>query len=583
MAADDLSSKEFLAELSSITAGIRQSIEAKERNMDPSPEAIKARRKRVLGGDYEFFVYMYFPHHMWLDENQKPSEFQKMFMNWLPKALALWNGWKHWFVAPRGEAKSTLATKLAPVYIAILALLQDEDIRKETGLKRPETFIDYVILFGAEAKMPAKTLEVVKTELMNNPHLALDFPEVCKPSAVWKIGEFVTPQGVRFESRGADQSVRGAFHGGSRPKLLLLDDIITDAEAKSPVTREARWDFLEAAVQYLGPPDGTVKFIGVNTVLHNDDPISRASKAAGHIVHVFKAMEKFPDDMDKWGACAEMMLQDDKDFEKRRTAKGEAVSKDQYPSYKYWLKNKRVMSTGAKTSWPSVRGLYELMAMWASNTRQFNREMQGIARGEGEQIFHNISFWVNKLDLWKPYGGCDPSMGKNEKADPSAITVGFQNIEDQALHVEFESRKRRGPTKLVSDLVRAQQEYNCLRWGFENNNAFEYMRTQFKNHALKKDVTLPLFGITATVSQMERAESLELYITDIPANILFHTRCKLLVAELEAWPDKPADNHFDLICALWLMWTITRKKKLKGSPGKSRRAPNRSKRKGYNS
>ncbi len=60
-------------------------------------------------------------------------------------------------------------------------------------------------------------------------NLALDFPELCKPSAHWKIGEFTTMQGVRFESRGADQAVRGAFHGASRPKVLLSDDIITDA------------------------------------------------------------------------------------------------------------------------------------------------------------------------------------------------------------------------------------------------------------------------------------------------------------------------------------------------------------------
>ncbi|MEC4091897.1 hypothetical protein VSO74_25020, partial [Pseudoalteromonas rubra] len=242
--ARDLNTKDFLNELEKLGATLRRDIEAKQRDIDPSPQAIMGRRKKVLAGDFEYFVYTYFPHHMWLDKGQKPSDFQQYFMNWYPKAIGLNNGWKHWFVAPRGEGKSTLAVKIAPIYVAVLALLQDEEICKALQLHKPAKFIDYVILFGAEAKMPAKTLEVVKTELLNNGNLKLDFPEICESSSTWKIGEFVTPQGVRFESRGAEQSVRGAFHGASRPKLLLSDDIITDKEAKSSTERDNRWAFL---------------------------------------------------------------------------------------------------------------------------------------------------------------------------------------------------------------------------------------------------------------------------------------------------------------------------------------------------
>ena len=87
----DMNSREFLAEIEQITGSLRRDIEAKERNIDPSPAAIKQRRKRVLGGDFEFFVYTYFPHHMWLDDDQTASEFQSYFMNWFPEALGLWH------------------------------------------------------------------------------------------------------------------------------------------------------------------------------------------------------------------------------------------------------------------------------------------------------------------------------------------------------------------------------------------------------------------------------------------------------------------------------------------------------------
>ncbi|MBQ4814238.1 hypothetical protein J8M20_22920 [Pseudoalteromonas luteoviolacea] len=555
--AKDINSKDFLKEVEELTSSLRRDIEAKHRDIDPSPKAIKERRKRVLGGDFEYFVYTYFPHHMWLDEGQTPSEFQQYFMDWFPEAIALENGWKNWFVAPRGEGKSTLGVKLAPVYVAVLALLQDETVCNELGLIKPDLFIDYAILFGAEAKMPAKTLEVVKTELLNNGNLMLDFPEVCQTSPVWKIGEFVTAQGVRFESRGADQSVRGAFHGASRPKLLLADDIITDKEARSATERDSRWAFLEAAVQYLGPPDGSVKFLGVNTVLNSDDPISRAEHAPGHLVHRFKAISQFPERMDLWEQCRELMLYKDKEFEKKAAAKGRAVSKEEKPSFKFWLKNKRQMSKAAKTSWPSVRSLYDLMVMWASNKREFNREMQGIAKSDEEQIFYRFETWVNRLNLWTPYGACDPSMGKTASADPSALLVGFWAKELGQLHLEYESRKVRGPSRLLKDLIKLQIEYNCLVWGFENNNAFDFMRQTYIKDALDQGVALPLRGITATVPQEERIEGLEPFVINEPAQILFHPRrSRLLMDELENWPEKQSNHHYDLSCALTLLWMI---------------------------
>lgn len=552
----DMNSKDFLEEINRITGALRRDIEAKERNLDPSPKGIKARRKRVLGGDFEFFVYTYFPHHMWLDDGQKPSEFQAYFMKWFPNAIELTNGWKNWFAAPRGEGKSTLAVKIAPIYIAALALLQDEEIRQSLGLNKPNIFMDYVILFGAEAKMPAKTLEVVKTELLNNNNLSLDFPEICSASAVWKIGEFVTPQGVRFESRGADQHVRGAFHGASRPKLLLSDDILTDKEAKSPTERDSRWRFMEAGIQYLGPPDGSVKFLGVNTVLNNDDPISRAESAPGHIVHKFKAIIQFPEHMERWNECRELMLHEDKAFEKRQAAKGIAVSTKDKPSYKFWIKHKRQMSKGSKVSWPSVRDLYDLMCMWAANKREFNREMQGIAKSDEEAIFYQFDFWVNRLSDWKAYGACDPSMGKTEKADPSSLLVGLYNRDSNQLHLEYESRKVRGASRLLNDLIRTQREYNCLVWGFENNNAFDYMRQDFIKRGLDQGIALPLRGVTATVGQDERIGALEPFITNQPAQILFHSKCRLLMDELETWPDKQSSHHYDLSCALSILWMI---------------------------
>lgn len=274
MISDALTEKEFAKELAELKASLRRDIEAHQIGLDPSPQAIATRRKRVLDGDYQFFAYTYFPHHI----RGEPSLFQTHISGRLPDLLRQTGGVKEWWIAPRGEAKSSLLTKIGPVYCAVQALLQRPEIRAEInwqGASPP--FIDYIILLGAETKLPTKLLEVVKTELTVNAALAMDFPEACGKGSLWKVGEAVTRTGVKVEPFGAEQAIRGTFHGASRPKLLLGDDLITDAEAKSKTERENRWTWLTKAIDYLGPPDGSVKYLGVGTILNGDDPIAGPS------------------------------------------------------------------------------------------------------------------------------------------------------------------------------------------------------------------------------------------------------------------------------------------------------------------
>jgi len=554
----DLSQKEFLLQLEQLNVKLRADIEAKQRSLDPSPLAIRQRRYRVLVEmDFEYFVYTYFPHHMWLDEGQTPSSFQTFFYNRFPKALTVKGGLSDWYIAPRGEAKSTLLTKIGPCFVAVLALLQDSEVRAELGTSFIPYFIDYLIFFGAEANMPAALVEVVKTELTSNSMLALDFPEACGATHNWKIGDMTTASGVKMQSKGANQAVRGTFFGSSRPKLLLGDDLITDAEAKSPTVRESRWDWLQKSVDFLGPPDGSVKFMCVNTVLNDDDPISRAKHTPGNQVHHFKALETMPERMDLWGNCEELMRNTDALVEKEITAKGDMPDETDLPSFKFWLRHKKKLSKGAKVSWSSVRSLYTLMKMRVKNLKAFNTEMQGIARNDEDRVFTSWKFWVNKLHGWLPYGGCDPSMGKNESADPSAIATGWWCPVQKILYVDEVLVKRRVPSKLRADLVKQQKANGIIIWGFENNNSYEYMRISFIKDSLLEGVTLPMRGVTATISQLERIESLEPLITGLEPRILFSSQASSQITdELETFPEKQQHHHYDGLCAVHVLWMI---------------------------
>lgn len=542
-------------DLLGFVAALRAEAEARQIGLDPSPEAKTARRRRVLKDrDFGFFAYTYLSHHI----RPPKSKFHSHFFARFPRLLDQPNGAKEWWIAPRGEAKSSLATKVGPVWCVVRALLQQPDIRKEIDWQGPlPYFIDYIIMLGAETKLPTKLLEVVKVELMFNAALNLDFPEVCGATSNWKIGEFTTKTGVKLESFGAEQAIRGTFHGASRPKLLLGDDLITDKEAKSPTERDNRWDWLEKAVDFLGPPDGTVKFVGVGTVLNKDDPISRAKKAIGHLVHHFRAIERLPDDMSLWEQCQELMLNEDKPAEQDAAEQGLVLEEKELPSARFYLANKAAMDQGAEISWPLVRSLYWLMRQRAKNKKAFDTEMQGEPRSDEDKVFAQMQFFVSRMHHWITFGACDPSMGRNEKSDPSSIVGGAWDRQRGKLHVFEALIKRRVPSKLESDLIGFQREHRCLAIAFENNNAYEHSRQTFVKAGIQAGVPLPLVGITESVDPEVRIDSLEPYITDaFDPSILFSPALAQLLAELDSWPEKQSHHHYDGLSGLYLLWKI---------------------------
>lgn len=555
MAQPKFTEKDFLKELAELTAALRRDIEAFQIGLDPSPEAVLARRQRVLvDGDFKFFAYTYFPHHI----RGTPSLFHAQFTSRFPQLLRQAGGVREWWIAPRGEAKSSLLTKIGPTYIAVQGLLQRESIRREIGwMGDPPPFIDYVILLGAETKLPTKLLEVVKTELTANAALALDFPEVCGKGDVWKVGEFVTRTNVKVEPFGAEQAIRGTFHGASRPKVIFGDDLITDAEAKSPTERENRWNWLSKAIDYLGPPDGSIKYCGVGTILDKDDPISRAKRTIGHMVHHFRAIETFPSAMDLWEQCQGLMLNDDKRFAAQSAAAGHVASDDALPSYLFYLSRQAEMDAGAITSWPSVRSLYWLMRQRAKAPRAFGTEMQGDPRSEEDKVFGHITYWAQRSQYWRIFGACDPSMGKGESSDPSSILIGGWDTVAKKLHVMHGAIKRRVPSKLEADLIAVQREFRCQAIAFENNNAYEHSRQTFIRAGLEKGIALPLIGVTATVPQEVRIDSLEPFITDrFTPSILLHPSLAQLLDELDTWPEAQGGHHYDGLVALHLLWAI---------------------------
>ncbi|MEN8518017.1 hypothetical protein [Burkholderia sp. RS02] len=149
--------------------------------------------------------------------------------------------------------------------------------------------------------------------------------------------------------------------------VLFGDDLITDAEI--PTERQNRWTWLEKAIDYLGPADSSVKYVGVGTVLDKDNPISWAKRIIGHVVHHFRVIAQMPADMDLRAQCEGLMLNAVKGAIEHASARGEIVPDNTLPSYRFYLEHRAAMDAGAIISWLLVCTLYSLMRRHVNSPR----------------------------------------------------------------------------------------------------------------------------------------------------------------------------------------------------------------------
>jgi len=226
---------------------------------------------------------------------------------------------------------------------------------------------------------------------------------------------------------------------------------------------------------------------------------------------------------------------------------------ERLPSYQFYRQHQAEMDAGAEVSW-SARSLYGLMRKRANNRNVFEAELQNNAQRQDETVFTGLHFWVSRLSHWVFFGGCDPSMGRGMQGDPSGVVVGGYDRETGRLSIVEARHKRRVPTALQAELEALQKEFNVVSWSFENNNAYEYMRTQFITNAAAHGVTLPMHPVTTKVGMEVQIDGMQYLMTGIDPRILVHAGLFQLLEQLDTWPQAQEHHHYDLLAALVLCW-----------------------------
>ena len=164
-------------------------------------------------------------------------------------------------IAPRGIGKTSICGLLVPTLAIILQRY------------------DYLVVIGYNADDAIEKTEELKRELVSNELIRTLFGEIKTPK--WSTKEYVLKIGnkqIKVHPRGSGQPVRGRLFNGSRPGLILIDDLEKSKEVENPEIRREKKDWLHGDVLncidrgliHEAGKDAPWEFLVMGTILHQD-------------------------------------------------------------------------------------------------------------------------------------------------------------------------------------------------------------------------------------------------------------------------------------------------------------------------
>jgi len=199
---------------------IKEYMNLEEYLSDINPEllAISEGRVELTKFDPMLFALLYLPHHLKNSNGELTlSEFHwalaEYGKSWIHKPNAPKQN-RDAFIAPRECGKSTWIFLILPLWAAA------------------HGHIKFVAAFSDAASQAETHLMTFKNELDTNEYLRADYPELCTPKLAgtgrsmannsWRI---VQENNFIFDANGIDTNSLGKKVFGTRPDLIILDDI----------------------------------------------------------------------------------------------------------------------------------------------------------------------------------------------------------------------------------------------------------------------------------------------------------------------------------------------------------------------
>jgi len=192
----------------------------------------------------------------------------------------------------RGTAKTTLLAEYLFLYLAVYGELPN------FGKVNLSLYVSDSIENGV--KNMRKNLEY---RWQKSEFLQTYVPHIKFTDIRW---EFCNLAGQTFivKGYGAKTGVRGAKEMGIRPQLAILDDLVSDEDARSDTVIASIEDTVYKAIEYALHPTHN-KIIWSGTPFNAKDPLYKAVESGAWAVNVYPICEAFPVTEEEFRSCWE--------------------------------------------------------------------------------------------------------------------------------------------------------------------------------------------------------------------------------------------------------------------------------------
>lgn len=472
-------------------------------------------REKALN-DLKFFAKHYFPHHLTENGSAMHEEMFSRFQEQVIGSETTGKGSKEAWAAPRGNAKSTIASLILPLWCIV-------------GSRKK-----FIVIISDTSDQAEEFLGQIKLELEGNDRLIKDFPEACGSGRTWRAAKLVTGNGIAVRCWGKRKRLRGARHGNRRPDLVICDDLENDENINSPDQREKDRKWFFKAVLKIG---GRYTFyIVVGTVLHYDSLLSRLLVRPGWRGKKWKAVIKWsPSKLwEEWEALYSSRLPN-----------AESSAEE------FFKANEREMLRGAQVLWPDVEPYYYLMAMRVSDGPAcFDSEKQNEPVNPNDCLFQEEWFrfvpepvYINKASRF--YCAVDPSMGSSSsRSDPSAILAGCVSPDGVIDIIQADIQKRH-PDSIMETLFEYHKQYRFERIVIEEVQFQQLFKDQVLKEGAKRKIYPPLEGARPISDKTLRISKLQPHIKN--GIIRFRRNQTRLLEQLKYFPKATHDDGPDAL------------------------------------
>lgn len=450
---------------------------------------------------------------------------------------------KYAILAPRGHAKTTILSTIVTLH--------------EIVFKKRK----YALILSETDVLSKRILASISSQLKYNQKLRNDYGELLDKIATKNEKDneesFITTSGQLVEASSSGKAIRGKTHRGSRPDLIIADDLSSMNNEATQQQRQKLIDWWNTSVTPLG--SSTCATIIVGTRVTATGLIATLMENREYKRVSYSAIISEPASRTKWGEYCHLYASNATDDELER----------------FYDDNKDELEEGVELAWPrrwTYRALmHEKMSIgprafaseylnesFAADEQFFKTDDYGYCRRVFDYEMHADAveyegefYYIRDMQVVVAY---DPALGRSRSADANAaVFLGKHKRANKIFLLESYAKVCK-PSEFIDDLMQIMTKYRHVdKLVFEAIGAYELIGMDIRENLRAYDLYSTRFieiKSHGKQSKKTRIETLEAPLSR--KELVLNEREAELLSELKYFPSTSSKD--DLIDAMTMAY-----------------------------